>query len=332
MNLNRRNFLKFSASQPAPRDGYWLHVNRRAMACLFEVTLPPSEKAVFAAQNALDEIDRLERQLTVFQDTSEVSFINCNAAVEPVRAEDSLFALLLLCHDLYNETAGAFDITSGPLTRCWGFFKRQGRIPGASELEQARALVGSNNLFLDRESRTVSFVLPGIEINLGSIGKGYALDRVSATLQTRISGALLSAGSSSVCALGSGDDGGGWPVGIRHPRNKSQRLAVLRIRDCAMSTSGSEEQFFEHNGKRYGHIIDPRSGWPADRVVSVTTVAQSAAVSDALATAFYVGGPELAETYCARHANVLVIMQESDSEHPIVIGSNRGCRIERGIA
>jgi thiamine biosynthesis lipoprotein len=299
------------------------------MACLFEVTLPFSERfGVPVARDALDEIDRLERQLTVFQDSSEVSFINRNAAVRQVRVEGSLFELLQSCRTINRDTEGAFDISSGPLTRCWGFFKRQGRIPHSDELENAMAVVGGDKVILDSESRAIRFALSGVEINFGSIGKGYALDRVSALVRRQVSSALLSAGSSSICALGSGDpDESGWSVGIRHSRDKSRRLALLRMRNCAMSTSGSEEQFFEHDGRRYGHIIDPRSGRPADLVSSVTVVAGSAAIADALATGFYVGGRELAERYCAAHTNVLVIMLESKSEDPVVIGSHSGCKV-----
>jgi FAD:protein FMN transferase len=147
-------------------------------------------------------------------------------------------------------------------------------------------------------------------------------------MRIKVRTALLSAGSSSICALGSGDYGAnGWSVGIRHPRDKRRRLALLRISDCAISTSGSEEQFFEREGERYGHIIDPREGRPAKLVSGVTVVAQSAAVADALATAFYVGGPELAEAYCSIHAEVLVIMLESRSPHPVTFGNNSRCQV-----
>ena len=325
--LNRRAFLEFLPTKPPPPAGYWLHVNRPAMACRFEVTLPMWERAgVSVATDALNEIDSLEAQLTVFRETSEVTFINRNAASGPVKVGAELFELLLLCKELHGETKGAFDITSGPLSRCWGFLRREGRIPEVEELDLARAVLGSDKLLLDATSRTIRFTRTGVAINLGSIGKGYALDRVAASMSGRIDTALLNAGASSMRAIGSGERGQrGWEVGLRHPRDKNRRMAVLRLRDCAMSTSGSEEQYFEHAGKRYGHIINPRSGWPADRVTSVTVVAQSAAISDALATAFYVGGRELAEAYCATHPEVLVIMLEYDAERPAVIGSNSGC-------
>jgi len=301
------------------------------MACRFEVTLPLEDQAgVSAARQALDEVDRLEEQLTTFRESSEVSFINREAVKGPARVEQSLFSLLLLCRELCRETGGAFDITSGSLSRCWGFLRRQGRIPELNEIEEAKALVGGDKLLFDYESRAVRFARPGVEINLGSIGKGYALDRIAAMIRKRVRTALLSAGSSSIRTIGGGANG--WTIGVRHPRDKERRLAVAQLRDAALSTSGGEEQFFEYGGKRYGHIIDPRTGWPADRVASVTVIASSptvgAAVTDALATAFYVGGPELADAYCDVHPGVLVLMLESGADRPILFGANNQCEVE----
>jgi len=296
------------------------------MACRFEVTLPfEDQTGVRLARQALDEVDRLEQQLSIFRESSEVSFINRQASEGPARVEESLFSLLRLCQELCRETAGAFDITSGALSRCWGFLKRQGRIPEPHEIERAKALVGGDKLLLDCESRAIRFARPGVEINLGSIGKGYALDRIAATMRGRVRSALLSAGSSSILAIGGGNNG--WAVGVRHPLNKERRLAVARLRDAALSTSGGEEQFFEYGGNRYGHIIDPRTGMPTDRVASVTVIAPSAAVTDALATAFYVGGPELAAGYCGAHPGVLVLMLESGAEHPVLFGANNPCEL-----
>jgi thiamine biosynthesis lipoprotein len=324
---SRRSFLDFAARPKPPDNELWLHINRDAMACRFEVTLPLSERAgVAIATDALNEVERLEDQLTVFRDSSEVSYVNRYAASGPVQITRSLFDLLMLCKDLNQATEGAFDITSGPLTRCWGFLRREGRLPGDYEIQKARASVGIDKFRLDKESCTIRFAQPGVEINLGSIGKGYALDCVTSLIENKLQTALLNAGSSSIRAIGTGGSTqDGWVVGLRNPKVPSRRLGILRIHDCAMSTSGSEEQFFEHAGKRYGHIIDPRTGWPASSVASVTVVAQSAAISDGLATAFYVGGRGLAEHYCAAHSEVMAILLERGSFTPIVIGRNSRC-------
>jgi FAD:protein FMN transferase len=328
LETTRREFLSLRP-RPEPAEQFWLHINRTAMACKFEVTLPgSSEEGVKLANNALNEIDRLEQQLSVFRDNSEVSLLNRQAATKPIKVEQSLFDLLKLCKQLHHETQGAFDITSGPLTRCWGFLKRQGRVLDQVEIERALSVVGSEKLLLDSSSRTARFSDYGVEINLGSIGKGYALDHIASIFETQLEPALLNAAGSSFRAIRAGTDNQGWKLGLRNPRARTERLGLLRLRDCSMSTSGSEEQFFESEGRRYGHIIDPRTGWPGDNVTSVTVVADSAALSDALATAFFVAGRGLAESYCARHADILVIMFEKDSTVPVVIGDHSQCKLE----
>src|SRR5262249_49315851 len=162
----------------------------------------------------------------------------------------------------------------------------QGRIPSDEEIETARSIVGSENVVFDLETRAVSFRRRGVTINLGGIGKGYALDVIARSMKSKVNSALLSAGSSSIPAIGSAEIGAGdhrsqgWKIGIRHPVQTRARLAILTLRDSAMSTSGSEEQCFEVNGRRYGHVIDPRSGRPAEGVSSVTVISESAAVCD----------------------------------------------------
>ncbi|HSE22564.1 MAG TPA: FAD:protein FMN transferase [Pyrinomonadaceae bacterium] len=326
MLYTRRNFFNAARQRlPAPEQ-CWLHVSRTAMATRFEVTLPPAaEKAVATATAALDEIDRIEGQLTAYRETSELSFVNRHAADRPVKIEQRFFNLLRLCQKIARDTAGAFDITSGPLTRCWGFYQRAGRLPAPDEIEAARSNVGSESLLLDQQTRSIQFAQKGLEINLGSIGKGYALDRVATLMRSNINSALLNAGASSMLAIGRGDHSHGWLIGLRDPRSKTRRAGLLRLKDAALSTSGSGEQFFEFRGKRYGHIIDPRTGWPASQIANVSVIADSAAESDALATAFFVGGRELAEDYCARSARVMAIMFEPESAIPLVIGTHPGC-------
>jgi thiamine biosynthesis lipoprotein len=299
------------------------------MACRFDVTLPMSDRpALPRARAALALADHLEHQLTIFNDRSEVSFINRTAASGPVPVEASLFGLLLLSQNLSRETKGAFDITSGPLSECWGFLKREGRIPEASKIEAASALTGPGRLILDRATRTARFDRPGVQLNLGSIGKGYALDCMTTQMRNGVRTALLSAGSSSMTAIGSPGTGTGWLVGVRHPGRPGARICVLRMRDCSMATSGGEQQFFEHERKRYGHIIDPRSGCPAEGVASATVIAQSAAVADALATAFFVAGPQLAKGFCSTHPGVSVIMLANGSDRPLVFGNNPRCEVD----
>lgn len=300
------------------------------MACRFEITVAAEQPGgVAAASAALDEVGRLENRLSVFRANSEISKLNRAAHAKDTEASPATIALLELCAELHRDTGGAFDPTSGPLTRCWGFFRRDGGVPPDDALAAAHAAVGMAHVRIDADAASVAFARPGVELNLGSIGKGYALDAVAPLLRRqRVTTALLSAGSSSVLALGPVAWSGRWPVGLRNPDDPSRRWAVLHLRDCALATSGAGEQFFETGGRRYGHILDPRTGRPVEGRVAVTVVASRAAVADALATAFFVGGRTLAESYCAGHPNVLALIHENRRDAPLVVGSHRRCRVE----
>ncbi|HVW39043.1 MAG TPA: FAD:protein FMN transferase [Pirellulales bacterium] len=300
---------------PPPEEAYLLQFGRQAMACEFEVFLNAGQyrDANDAVVEALDLVDRLEDQLTVYRDTSEIAAINRRAAAEPVAVESRLFALLERAAELHRQTQGAFDITSGPLSKVWGFYRRQGAMPGESDLVAALESVGSQFLELDSAAQSVRFKRPGLELNLGAIGKGYALDRAAETmLGAGICDFLWHGGQSSILARGSaatqGAEEPGWLVGVRHPMRPEKQIIEIRLCNRALGTSGAGTQFFRHRGKRYGHIIDPRSGWPAEGVISTTVLAPTAAEADALATAFYILGPEHAVAWCQDRPAIGVLM------------------------
>jgi thiamine biosynthesis lipoprotein len=302
-----------------------VHYARRAMATTFEVLLPfGAPHGPQAAEDALDEIDRLEAQLTVYRDDSEVSFINRRAALSPVPVEVNLFDLLGLADRLTRETEGAFDISVGALIKAWGFYRRCGRVPSAQERIEVLARTGMAHVVLDAETRSIHYRRSGLEINLGSIGKGYALDQAGGLLRSRwqVASALLHGGQSSVYALGSNPgDGRGWPVVIRHPWDRERRLASVRLRDRALGTSAATFQHLEYNGRKLGHILDPRTGWPAEGMASVSVLAPTAAQADALATAFFIMGAEKAHAYCATHPEIgAVLLAEGRRSRPLVIG------------
>lgn len=295
----------------SPAEGYLVRYSRTAMACEWEVRLNYHEQAIGTppALAALDLIEDLEAQLTIYRDTSEVSRLNQLAAEQPMVVEERLFDLLGLAATIWQETGGAYDITSGPLTKVWGFYQRQGRLPSGEEITAALTKVGMQYLKLDPPARTVRFTRPGIELNLGSIGKGYALDR-SAELFTAagVPNYLLHGGNSSVLARGGQGTSDCWWIGVRDPLRSERRLLEVAARNRAVGTSGAAVQFFIHRGERYGHIIDPRSGWPARGLLSVTVLAPTAAKADALATAFYVLGPAGSREYLARHSEISALL------------------------
>jgi thiamine biosynthesis lipoprotein len=285
------------------------------MACQFEVFFNAGRnvQATGAAMEALDLVEALENELSYFRPTSQVSRLNLVAADGPVEIEPRLFELLSLAMGIHDETGGAFDVTSAPLTEAWGFARRQGCLPAEKDVADALRSVGSRYVTLGAERRTVYFTRSGVRINLGSIGKGYALDRAAEVLAERgIGDFLFHGGQSSVLARGrragaAGESTAGWIVGLRHPLRPERRLAEIRLCDRALGTSGSTMQFFRHRGRRYAHILDPRTGQPAEGVLSVTVLAPTAALADALSTAFFVMGPEPARRYCRDRPDIAAL-------------------------
>lgn len=306
---------------------YQVRMQRPAMACTFEVVFNAGQhsEATDAALSAFELIDQLEGQLTIYRQTSEVSRINARAAGEAVPVEPRLFALLTLAVELHRQTGGAFDIASGRLTKAWGFDRRAGRVPCEEDLAAARADTGSQHLVLDADEGTIEFLRPGVELNLGSIGKGYALDRAAELMAAAgVGNFLWQGGQSSVLARGDSGaaPGRGWVVGVRDPLRPSRRLAEITLVDRALATSGASVQFFRQGGKRYGHILDPRSGWPAEGVFSATVVAPTAAEADALATACYVLGVDAALQLARRRGDLgLLIVFPSDTASRVQVAA-----------
>jgi thiamine biosynthesis lipoprotein len=342
--MNRRDFLdpRLVAGAAGQLLGVWeeignldlqepdeeftlLRFGRRAMATTFEVILPFGvPNAPDRAEAALDEVDRLEDQLTVFRPNSEVSRLNQTAAQQPVPVETQLFQLLLQSAELTRETEGALDIATGALTKVWGFYRRSAAVPSPTELASVMTRVGMRHVVLNPREQTVRYLRQGLEINLGSIGKGYALDRAAELLRTQWqkANALLHGGHSSVYALGSGPGSSrGWPVGIRHPWEPERRLAIVHLQNRALGTSAATFQHLEYQGRKLGHILDPRTGWPAEGIASASVLAPTAAEADALATAFFILGIEKAKIYCENHPDIgAVLLPAEESATPVSFG------------
>lgn len=298
-----------------------LRVSRQAMATQFEVVLPfgyPSGQP--AAESALDLIDDLEDQLTVYRDHSEVSRLNATAFEHAVEVEQWLFDLLDFAAQTSRQTQGAFDIATGAMIKAWGFYTREGRVPTPLERAQALAQTGMRFVSLDQASRTVKYLRQGLEINLGGIGKGYALDRVALQLQGDwdVRSALLHGGRSSVRAVGAPPrQPRGWPVSIRHPWVRDRRLGMVYLKHQGLGTSAATFQHFEYNGRKLGHLLDPRIGWPAEGVQQVTVIAPTATEADALSTAFFVLGVESTARFCQTRPDVGVVMLPSGQDRPL---------------
>jgi thiamine biosynthesis lipoprotein len=284
---------------------------RHAMATRFELVLhgesAPALRA--AGEEALDEIERLENRLSLFRPGSEIAHLNQRAASEPVRVTPALFSLLQQARKLHQESGGAFDITIAPLVRCWGFLGGTGSLPKAEELAEARAKVGMHLVHLDPKDSTVHFARAGVMLDLGAIGKGYAIECAAGLLRDAgVTSALIHGGTSTVYAIGHPPEAEHWKVAVqspiaKHPGSRRDEdnggqptgreapLAIASLRDEAMSVSAVWGKFFEAEGKAYGHVIDPRTGEPASRAVLTAVVLPSATETDALSTALLTLGP-----------------------------------------
>ena len=298
-------WLEVDPSQKIERlrasDRLLTHISHRAMATDFVAILPTEDaKLIEIAIDALEELNQIEAALTVYQPESEISQINRLADKHAVKVSWSTFRLIQRALRWSDLTEGAFDITAGPLVEAWGFLKRQGRKPNRQEIEDAKNRVGFQNIELDDARQTIAFRRPNMAINLGAIGKGFALDRIAGRFREQgINHFLLHGGNSSVIAGGDQDPGSGegWAVGIAHPTKPKRRLAGLWLRDEALGTSGSGKQFFHHRGQRYGHVIDPRSGYPSGDLQALTNISRSATDADACATGMFVAGSEKTQSW-----------------------------------
>jgi len=287
---------------------------RNAMATRFELVLNGDEAGALraAGEEALDEIDRLENQLSLYRPGSEIAQLNARAAREPVRVTPTLFALLQHAQQLSAETGGAFDVTIAPLVHCWGFMGGSGKMPAPQEIAEAHARIGMQHVQLDAQNFTVRFAREGVMLDLGAIGKGYAVGQAAEILrETSVASALIHGGTSTVCAIGHPPDAESWQVAIEPPpghvrdsaftrRPASQRpeggipseLPTVHLKDEAMSVSAVWGRFFEADGKMLGHVIDPRTGRPVSRALLATVVLPSATETDALSTSLLVLGSE----------------------------------------
>ncbi len=249
-----------------------------------------SEEAIEAA---FSEIERIEGVFSAFKDDSEISKINRLKPGEAVKVSDEVFDLIESAVIFSKKTNGAFDITVKPLVDAWKKAGARNRILTDDELSLAMARVGSSNLILDRDKKTVAFAKKGMALDMGGIAKGYATGQAINVLKSRgIDNAIVNSGGAMYC-LGKRSKKIPWRVGIRHPRAKDKMLLELDLTDMAINTSGDYERYFLVNGKRYSHIIDPRSGYPiGDGIVSASVIAKDSATSDILATTLCILGEE----------------------------------------
>jgi FAD:protein FMN transferase len=268
--------------------------SRISMACTYSIVAYGRDDQAIprVLSEALDEVDRIDRLMSNYKPESPLSEVNREAARRAVRVSPELFAFLAECLRYSRESEGAFDITVGPLMKAWGFFRGEGRMPSDTELAAARNRTGYRHVILHAGESTVQFDRDGMELDLGGIAKGYAVDRVIGLLRAKgVERALVSAGGSTLYGLGTPPGKEGWPVRI------DEAAMQVTLKDRALSVAGSSEKFFEVGGVRYSHIMDPRTGRPAQTVRSVAVLTGNGTAGDALDDVFYVQGVEWSRKY-----------------------------------
>lgn len=264
-----------------------------------------------AVAQGLEEVRRLDAMLSNYKPDSEWSEINREAARHPVRISKEMYDLLAACQEYSRESEGSFDITVGKLMKVWGFYKGTGHLPHRAEVWGALNSVGYKYLTLspDGPDRWVRFER-SIEIDPGGIGKGYAVDRIAQILKDNgIQHALISGGGSSIYAIGAPPGEKGWKVDIKNPKDPSKSVETVYLKDESMSTSGAYEKFFLAEGKLYSHIMDPRTGYPAQGMLSVSVIAPRTLDSEAWCKPYYILGRQWATRH--KHKDFRVFVCES---------------------
>ena len=261
-----------------------------------------------ATEGAFDEVRRLDQMLSNYLPDSELSQVNQHAFEAPVRVSKEFFQLLQDCFQYSRESDGAFDITVGPLMKVWGFYKGSGHLPHRAEVRTALDHIGYGHVKLDAANLTVRFSEPGMSLDPGGVGKGYAVDRMAAILRNSgITSALVSGGGSSIYGIGvPPTDPRGWYISIRDPRDSDKTAAEVYLRDNSLSTSGNYEKFFWAEGKLYSHIMNPRTGYPSEGMLSVSVMSPRTLDSEVWAKPYYILGRAWAQQHKPKDFRILM--------------------------
>jgi thiamine biosynthesis lipoprotein len=297
-----------SASRPS---GAW-HAREAAImgtAIRVELWAEVPEQAAAAIDAVMAEMRRIDAAMSPFKPDSELSRVNRDAAQRPVPVSRELFDLLARSIEFSRLSDGAFDVTFASVGALYDY--RRGIRPSEQALAAAREAVGYRHLILDAQAGTVRFARPGVRIDLGGFAKGHAVDNAAAILQRHgIAHAIVSAGGDSRIV---GDRRGRpWTIGVRDPRRAGEIVAVLPLQDVAVSTSGDYERYFEAAGRRFHHVIDPRTGKSPDHIRSVTVIADDGLTAEALAKCVFVMGVQKGLQFVASQPGADAVVVDAD--------------------
>ncbi len=282
-----------------PLNAYTQAVHQRTLQLMgsrFDITVVATNSGLADQyiDMAVSEIKRIEKLISSWDPDSQTSLINRQAGKKPVKVDPELFNLIQRSMAISRLTNGAFDISYASMDRIWKFNGDQmAAMPSDDLIRASIQSVGYRYILLDSINKTVFLEKPGAKIGFGAIGKGYAADKAKELLIAKGVPAGIINASGDMSTWGRHPDGSDWKVAITNPLNKNKAFATLPISEGAVVTSGDYEKYLMINGKRYAHIIDPRTGYPSTGILSVTVFASKAELADALATAVFVMGPEV---------------------------------------
>ena len=268
----------------------------KLMGCRFVINVVADNKhqAWDAINVGIEEITRIEKRISSWDPLSQTSTINKAAGIKPVIVDKELFELIARASKISELTNGAFDISFASMERIYEFDKKEKQFPPKSRIDKARASINWQNIILNRKISSVFLKEKGMKIGFGGIGKGYAANKAKKIMESMpgVHGGIVNASGDLIIWNQSGSSETGRNIKISDPNNANNILADLNVNNTAVVTSGDYEKYFTCDGKRYAHIIDPKSGYPTTGIKSVTIICQDAEIADALATSVFVLGKE----------------------------------------
>jgi thiamine biosynthesis lipoprotein len=242
---------------------------------------------------AIGEVRRIENEISDWIPTTPISEVSRNAGLKPVKVPVEVFELVERAIKISEITSGAFDISYASMDKIWKFDGSMKEMPTPEAIKKSVAKIGYKNIILDKKEHTIFLKMEGMKLGLGGIGQGYIADKIHTLLLSKGCDSGLVNVSGDIFAWGKQPSGKPWTVGIVNPMNKNKIFATFPLENSAVETSGSYEKFVVFDGKRYSHIIDPRTGYPATGVVSVSVFAKKTEIADALATGIFVLGVDV---------------------------------------
>ncbi|MFC4094477.1 FAD:protein FMN transferase [Euzebyella saccharophila] len=293
-----------------------VHKAMELMGSRFDITVVASSEDVglINIDEAAAEIERIEALISSWNPDSETSFINQNAGIKPVKVSQELFSLIERAVQVSQLTDGAFDITYASLDNIWKFDGTMKEMPSADVVKSSISKVGYRHIVLDAKQQTVYLAKKGMKISFGAIGKGYAADKAKELLVSKqVVGGIINA-AGDLTTWGTKANGEKWLIGIANPLSAERIFSWLPVVESSVATSGNYEKHFFHEGVKYSHIIDPRSGYPTSGVNSVTVFAKTAEMCDALATAIYILGKDEGLELISQLGGIEVVLIDSENK------------------